>query len=82
MWFRMLYYLRSLEHFSYFIRMFIEVIRKITIFLIILAIVVLGFADTFYSLSTGQLFATPISTDPITMEPTYNTYITSYTNSL
>ena len=53
MWFRMLYYLRSLEHFSYFIRMLIEVIRKITIFLIILAIVVLGFADTFYSLSTG-----------------------------
>ena len=72
MWFRMLYYLRSLEHFSYFIRMLIEVIRKITIFLIILAIVVLGFADTFYSLSTGQLFAAPISIDKETNEPVFN----------
>lgn len=51
MWFRSLYYLRGFEKFSYFIRMLIAVVTKIRIFLAILAIVVCGFADTFYSLA-------------------------------
>lgn len=56
MWFRLLYFMRSIEHFSYFIRMLLFVMWKIRIFLIILSIAVLGFADTFYSLSTSTKY--------------------------
>jgi len=73
MWFRMLYYMRSFEHFSYFIRMLIAVLLKIRIFIIILAIVVLGFADTFYSLSVGynytkKIMGTGSTTDASNLE--------------
>ncbi len=60
MWCRLLYYMRNIESFSYFIRMLLMVIWKIKIFCFILAIVIFGFADTFYSLSTSTKYMEPI----------------------
>jgi hypothetical protein len=51
MWGRLLYYLRGIELFSYFIRMLVTVFKRVGIFMSILSIFILGFADTFYSMS-------------------------------
>lgn len=81
MWFRLLYFMRSIEQFSYFIRMLINVIGKIKIFLIILSIAVFGFADTFYSLSTSTSFMDPyINSEG--EEVNRPSYIKNYVNSL
>lgn len=71
-WLRALYFLRSSEAFGYLIRIVMQVLIKISVFMIILLMVVVGFADTFYSLSTSTVY----------MEDEYPAYITSYENSL
>jgi len=43
--------MRSIEAFSYFVYMLVAVIKNILVFLVILLIVIFGFADTFFSLS-------------------------------
>lgn len=81
MWLRLLYFMRSIEQFSYFIIMLMQVVWKIKIFLIILMIAVFGFADTFYSLSTSTIYMDPYTNadgDSV-MRPSY---ITGYINSL
>ena len=65
-WMRCLDYLRGVEMVSYFIRMLIAVVNKIKIFMLVLAIVICGFADTFHSLS----------------EVHQERYVTGYINSL
>lgn len=72
--------------------MLLMVIWKIKIFILILAIVICGFADTFYSLSTSTKYMDPIykvddnniqildeNGNPI---PIDRTYISSYVGSL
>lgn len=73
--------MRSIERFSYFIRMLMQVVWKIRIFLIILSIAVFGFADTFYSLSTSTIYMDPyINADGESAQRPM--YISGYINSL
>jgi hypothetical protein len=59
-WYRFLYCLRSFQVFSYYIRMLFIVIGDMSAYLIILGILVLGFADSIYSLSFAlQYESTP-----------------------
>jgi membrane protein required for beta-lactamase induction len=81
MWMRLLYFMRSIEQFSYFIRMLMQVVWKIKVFLIILIIAVFGFADTFYSLSTSTAYM-DLYVNADGEEVARPSYITSYINSL
>ena len=65
--------MRSVDSFSYFVYMFVSVIDRIKVFIVILAVSILGFADTFYSLATAEVATAPEGTEP---------YITSYKSSL
>lgn len=49
-----------------------QVLIKIAVFMVILGMVTVGFADTFYSLSTSTKY----------MEDEYPSYISSYDSSL
>ena len=51
MWFKFLYFLRIFKQTGYLIRMITEVIKDMKIFIFVLLIVIIGFADAFMSLS-------------------------------
>jgi hypothetical protein len=72
-WLRALYFMRSSEAFGYLIRIVIQVLIKISVFMGVLLMVVVGFADTFYSLSTSTKYM---------VDGEYPAYITSYESSL
>ena len=56
MWYRSFYCLGSFQIFNYYIRMLFVVIKDMGPFLLLLAILVLGFADAMLSLSTSLLY--------------------------
>jgi hypothetical protein len=51
MWFKFLYFLRIFMSTGYLIRMILTVVYDMRIFLLVLAIAILGFSDAFISLS-------------------------------
>ena len=54
MWTKMLNFLRVFDESRYLIRMIIEVIVGMKIFMLILFITVFGFADSFYTISRAN----------------------------
>jgi hypothetical protein len=72
-WLRALYFLRCSEAFGYLIRIVVQVLLKISVFMVILVMVVVGFADTFYALSTSTKYMEGDEFSP---------YLTSYWNSI
>ena len=65
MWGKFLYFLRSFDATGYLIRSLAEVINDMLVFLFVLGIVVLGYADAFSSMNKAQ----PLE------EPQYGTFI-------
>jgi len=51
MWLKFFYFLRIFRHTGYFIRMLSDVIYDIRLFIVVIAIVFLGFGDAFFRLS-------------------------------
>ena len=62
MWTKALYFLRIFESFAYLIRMIVRVIIDMKVFLLVLLIVIMAFADSFYGIirnnPEGSYFAT------------------------
>lgn len=56
MWGKFLYFLRSFENTGYLIRSLIEVTKDMWVFLIVLAVAILGYADAFFSTSNSLLY--------------------------
>ena len=56
MWGKFLYFLRSFEQTGYLIRSLIEVTKDMWVFLIVLAVAIIGYADAFSSISNSLLY--------------------------
>jgi len=54
MWFKLLYVMRIFKNTGYLVRMIVEVIYDMGIFLLILLITILAFGDTFLRLSLAN----------------------------
>ena len=54
LWFKFLYFLRIFKQTGYLIRMILDVVFSMRIFLLVLFIVILGLADAFISLSVEE----------------------------
>lgn len=72
MWYRAFYCLGSFPIFNYYIRMLFMVVHDMGPFLLLLAILVLGFADSIYSLSKSLLY----------LDQPKEPFIASYTDAL
>jgi len=54
MWFKLLYFLRIFKSTGYLVRMIIQVVVDMRIFIVVLCIIFFGFADAFVTLSLGS----------------------------
>ena len=54
MWLKFLYFLRIFKATGYLIRMIVDVIYDMRVFFLVLMIVIVAFADSFFSLSSAQ----------------------------
>jgi len=59
MWGKFLYFLRSFDETGYLVRSLAEVIKDMLVFLFVLTIVVLGYADAFSSMNKAQPLEEP-----------------------
>ena len=82
-WFRFLLYLRSLDMFSWLIRMIVECIADMMVFLTVLLIGVFAFADAFQSIEQilvieGFLDAKPFDNEADLFEKYFTNYFSAW----
>jgi len=53
MWFKLIYFMRTEEATGYLVRMIIEVAKDMVVFMMVLAITIIAYADAFYTLSNS-----------------------------
>mmetsp|Transcript_44578 Transcript_44578/g.60445 ORF Transcript_44578/g.60445 Transcript_44578/m.60445 type:complete len:120 (+) Transcript_44578:122-481(+) len=56
MWFKLIYFMRTDDRTGYLVRMIIEVAKDMVVFMLVLLITIIAYADAFYTLSNSQKF--------------------------